>query len=415
MKIFYLYVEPYTFLRTESNMVLIYNTLSQEGYMCKSSDKLKKIIDDLLSINNKYCIEISELQMEDNIVSGFITLLRKTFSGDLIDKKYCNKKPFSLLPVLKLKMPTEVLKEYGVFIEDNALSNFQQLTLYLNGNCNSTCSYCETAYKQFVCCTKNNNEFTKSDIIKIANDIVKHKVKIINIVGGNLLIYPYLKTILEKTNVIQTKVNVYFHYTNFKGKSESLENLRNFDNADKITYKIYLDSYAKDEIIKYIIHVLKNMNLNFELVFIVENENDYINADKFCELNNISVWDIKPLFTNDNYEFFEENVFLTEKEILQTKLQKSEVFANQILNTFDFGKLTVLSDKSVYSNVNNDKIGLYNSDLTSLIYKEFLNGNSWFKFRNNEICNNCVLKLLCPSPSNYELAIGKPNLCHVKP
>lgn len=27
---------------------------------------------------------------------------------------------------------------------------------------------------------------------------------------------------------------------------------------------------------------------------------------------------------------------------------------------------------------------------------------------------DCIYQWLCPSPSNYELVIGQPNLCHIK-
>jgi hypothetical protein len=34
--------------------------------------------------------------------------------------------------------------------------------------------------------------------------------------------------------------------------------------------------------------------------------------------------------------------------------------------------------------------------------------------RNQTPCDDCVYQWLCPSPSDYEIAISRPNLCHVK-
>jgi hypothetical protein len=42
------------------------------------------------------------------------------------------------------------------------------------------------------------------------------------------------------------------------------------------------------------------------------------------------------------------------------------------------------------------------------------NGNAWLRIRGNEKpCNQCVNRDLCPSISNYELVIGKNNLCNI--
>jgi len=61
---------------------------------------------------------------------------------------------------------------------------------------------------------------------------------------------------------------------------------------------------------------------------------------------------------------------------------------------------------------------LFLSDTSSFRYrrvKEMLDNTAWRKIRNDYPCCDCIYQWLCPSPSNYELAIGKPNLCHVKP
>ena len=49
-----------------------------------------------------------------------------------------------------------------------------------------------------------------------------------------------------------------------------------------------------------------------------------------------------------------------------------------------------------------------------IISKEIAEGQSWLRIRNQFPCNACNYQWLCPSPSDYETAIGRPNLCHVK-
>jgi pseudo-rSAM protein len=88
---------------------------------------------------------------------------------------------------------------------------------------------------------------------------------------------------------------------------------------------------------------------------------------------------------------------------------------HQTLNTNDFGKLTILPNGSVYSNVNMEPLGTIENTVYSLVYKEITKGQSWFRIRDQAPCYDCVYQWLCPSPSNYELVIGKPDLCHIKP
>ena len=86
------------------------------------------------------------------------------------------------------------------------------------------------------------------------------------------------------------------------------------------------------------------------------------------------------------------------------------------INKNDFGRLTVLPDDKIYANVNHAEIGVMGKDtIASVLYKEMTEGHSWLRIRDQKPCCDCIYQWLCPSPSNYELAIGKPNLCHVKP
>ena len=79
----------------------------------------------------------------------------------------------------------------------------------------------------------------------------------------------------------------------------------------------------------------------------------------------------------------------------------------------NFGKLTVMPDGTVYANVNASPLGTIDDSLYSLVYKEFMEGKSWFKVRDEAPCIDCVYQWLCPSPSNYEKVVGRPNLCHI--
>jgi pseudo-rSAM protein len=95
-------------------------------------------------------------------------------------------------------------------------------------------------------------------------------------------------------------------------------------------------------------------------------------------------------------------------------LDKVEIFQKQVLNTYNYGNLIISSEGKIYSNINNAPTGDIETPLIEIIKKEINSNLSWFKIRNMEPCNNCVYQWLCPSPSDYEIAINKPNLCHIK-
>lgn len=92
-----------------------------------------------------------------------------------------------------------------------------------------------------------------------------------------------------------------------------------------------------------------------------------------------------------------------------------DIFTHHAINSLYFGKLSIASDGSVYSNMLSPSLGNISShNIVEIICEEIKNKYSWFNVRNRKPCNNCVFQWLCPPPSDYEIQIGKSNLCHVK-
>ena len=131
--------------------------------------------------------------------------------------------------------------------------------------------------------------------------------------------------------------------------------------------------------------------------------------------DSLLVHDIRfiPIYNKENISFFESNVFMEKEDIDNICLSKNDIFIRQAINAGDFGKLTIMPDGKVYANVNGLSLGTIDGSPYSIVYKEFIDGSSWFKLRTQIPCNNCVNQWLCPSPSNYEIVIDQPNLCHM--
>jgi pseudo-rSAM protein len=159
---------------------------------------------------------------------------------------------------------------------------------------------------------------------------------------------------------------------------------------------------------------LHEFTFHMKLIFLVLSE---VNYNQISEIIN-DIPDnyeaqIVPIFNGGNIDFFEKYVFTSQEDLNTIKITKREVFIHQTLNSNDFGKIFILPDGSVHTNVNFEPLGSINNSPYSIVFKEITEGNSWLRIRNQKPCTNCIYQWLCPSPNNYELAFGKPNLCHI--
>lgn len=91
------------------------------------------------------------------------------------------------------------------------------------------------------------------------------------------------------------------------------------------------------------------------------------------------------------------------------------IFSHQKMNGNFFGKLTVLPDGTVYAVLGEKCIGnLHNDTLLKVIYNELSENTAWRCVRDKKPCSDCLLQYLCPSPSAYEKAMDRSNLCLAK-
>jgi pseudo-rSAM protein len=191
--------------------------------------------------------------------------------------------------------------------------------------------------------------------------------------------------------------------------------LLNFMTSTQFSLIIEVDELINENELSYLDSLIKEKQINAGWKFFVKSSLDFERVERICSELCLNNHEVKPVVTCDNLDFFHENVFLEKADLLNPKLCRREVFAHQALNTNDFGKLTIMTDGKVFANPYFPALGTIEDDIRELIYRELTEGKSWLRIRNMEPCCKCVFQWLCPSPSDYELAIGKPNLCHIKP
>jgi uncharacterized protein len=155
---------------------------------------------------------------------------------------------------------------------------------------------------------------------------------------------------------------------------------------------------------------------NVKFHFFIEDEVQYRAVNEFIDRFDLENINIVPIYTGKNDSFFTDNIFLEKEDIFSSIIDLRQIFRNQKLNSNDFGFLTVLPNGDVKANINREKLGnVYENPILELLYKELIENTAWRKIRNQGVCKSCLYQFLCPSPSNYEIVIGKPNLCHIQP
>jgi len=401
-KKYWLYIFPYIYYCNKREKALLYNTLTGETI---ETDK-PSVIDLLLSMHERK--NLGALVCEgsffmQNDVSEFITEFCEKKMGNIADMDILLEKPIQLMPVLNLQCDIDKKRDF----ETDILQNLLELNFHISNECSQACHYCNKYFRQTHCCSTNisrqKGSLDISTIKNVLSQIQYGVVGKINILGGNILLYPnllQLKSVLEDFNDI---VHFYIHYNNFD-KNDIL----NIFHTELIV-NFPINKYVFNE-------ALAGINKEKSTIhFIIENEEEYAQVEQITEKYNISKYTIKPFFNEQNIGFFKNNIFIDKEDLSGKPLQMREIFINQKINSYHFGVLHILQDGSVKANSNTKTLGNIKKDkIMDLIYKEMLENTAWRKIRDSQPCIDCVYQWLCPSPSNYERAIGKPNLCHIK-
>ena len=343
-------IEPYVFISIVNNSLLLYNTLDGKTIESDKADVIELLGEILKKENCGVTLLKKEVYKHDDI-NAFVCELREKFMGDVIDVSLSKGKPVQLLPFFNLSNKHELYKKMNFSPRKNILENLSEISIYVD---------CKT---------------DEANLISFFYRYSSSK----NIICSYDTILP-LPSIFK--NIFSYRVSVDF--------------------------PIDIDKWNDSK------QTLLNQALSFEYVFDVSTMEEYELIEQFVEEFSIEKYRINPIYTGSNLSFFEKNVFLTKDDILSTSMTVKKIFANQAINLFDFGKITIMSNGDAYANVNYPLLGnIYTHSIHEIVYNEIEKGKSWLRIRNQSPCDNCVYQWICPSPSNYEIAIGRSNLCHV--
>lgn len=178
-----------------------------------------------------YSTEISKYILGSKEYMQILLNLRDRYFCDILPSNICSQKPIALPPLLKIRNNYSNIQSNIELQDRNTVLNFfHELTIYVNGDCDKTCQHCYDYHKQFPFCTKNQYELDIFDIQKIESLIICPNLSVINILGGNVLMYEYLEQLLQ---IISTRnpicsINIYIHLLNYdKQKINKIRSIKN--------------------------------------------------------------------------------------------------------------------------------------------------------------------------------------------
>ena len=391
-----------TFLWINGNKGLMYQSKNYQSFVFFVSDKLHEICSHLLILEHLYSVELTEEDFNNCDVHHFINQLLEIEAGRLIKDAVSEKGAVSLMPVLKIHEEIgDYVQKHERGVGGSIIQHIHELTIYVNGSVYGNDRY----YRQTIFPTKHEFRLEREKIVRFIRNSKNPFLSNINMVG-NIFLYPDFEALLRQIETFEIPVTIYLTASDILANREMLKKM---DLSKEVGFRIIMDQ--KNNITQ-AIAIFEDAGFSVSVDFIIFSEQDYLDVEQLATTIN---GNFVPLYNGENIDFFKSNVFITQDEILASALSKREIFKRQATNIFHFGKLTVLSDGNVYADVNQTPLGTINDTVYSIVYKEFTEGKSWFRIRNCTPCNDCIYQWLCPSPSSYEIAIGRPNLCHVKP
>lgn len=366
-------IEPYVYISMVKNHALLYNTL--DGKTIESDNiEVIKLLHEILQEENCGVTLLKKDQYIKKEINDFIKDIRGKYMGDIIDVSLSNGKPIQILPYIIFSNMRN--KRYDFSTLENILHTLSEINIHVDHSTNITKL---TSFLQSV-----PDDLTFNLIGNFAKD--------------NELLF-FLNNYSSLKNILCSLDNIKFLESTFKN---------NFSYKILVHFPVDIQQWNKSK------QLLLNQSLPFEYIFNITSLKDCLDAEKLIEQDQIEKYHLNPVYTKDNINFFKEYIFLTKENILSTQMSMKDLFLKQAININDFGKIHIMSNGDIYANVNHPILGdIYTFSIYEIVQKEINEGKSWLRIRNQVPCKSCIYQWLCPSPSDYEIAIGYSNLCHI--
>lgn len=391
-------LSPSTFVFNSSSEVLFYNSDSGLAVKYLLTDSVKTFISQVLNPGNMYAVAEREIKKDESSMALLETLASQ-FMIDYIE--FDNVKPFTIPPFLKCHQQIWEKKYPG----SKTSIPLTDLYVYLNGDCDKNCRDCKKYAFQMTHCTMHKGEISLNVIEQILNEVLSYKQPVtIHLCGGDIGRYTSLDDLSALLDKMRIRPQVHLSYLNWN--PSLCKKLQRCNPKYVFSVEFPLDRNHLHE-------VSEKCRGSDDLVeFVVTSEDNIDTVDRMTKMYKLYNVDIIPFYNGGNLDFFKQNVFMGEDDIVISKPSKQMIFRRMIFNVNNVGKIILRSDGIYYANLNKSSLGNTNQKLVAIIEKEWEMGESWRDIRQTEPCSSCIFHYLCPSRSNYEYVL-KRNLCFI--
>lgn len=405
---FGLWLNPDTFIWRNNNEVLVYNSGLGNGFLMPLSNVSSSLIERLIDPLQMYCVEVLMAEMEDISTKEFINKVTNTGSGGICVREGGSPKPVVMFPKLNIQRSVERQSKVAAhYRDDKIMLDLFEMTICFNGIEDTV----RTGWnKQFLYPPVTNKILDSRITLKHLESIsVSSGLKSINLLASDFSTIESFVEIVDSLCRINATKTIWCRIEDLSDKmAEIVKTL--YDGYFRLM--LVISPICDPEKSKAMLERIRSDFPEAVYVFIISGEDDYKNVEGIVDrLSSPIESSIIPLFTGNNMDFFINHVFIQPETLLESGLTKREIFAHQAVNTFDFGKVSLMPDGNFYANLHHPPIGKANENLKEVLHRELFTGRSWRRIRDEKPCTDCLYRWLCPSPSNYELAIGRPDLC----
>jgi pseudo-rSAM protein len=413
------YIDTFVHITIKKECLLLYNTLNGKSLEYNSDTsqgrKIINLVKRLTSSDNLQVLQLSVRELNDHVIATFIEKLKEYFMGDLIDTATSKGKPVQMMPIVTVQRDVEKMKkEPHRSVGEEMMQYLTELSLYITNRCSQTCEFCCNAYKQIPCCTKlksHRDQLDVQDIQALLKECKSSSLVKLNILGGDIFLYDRFEELLSLVNQYPAQKVFFSHYENIIPAAAKLKLMDTENSIIKIIIPYSVDMSR----LKSTFEIIEKFNLNTEYLFIVRDVNDFVLVEEAGTRFGIEELDLRPYFNGLNLNFFRDYIFMDKEELFETKLSLQYIYQNTLVNSLNFGRLIVLSNGSMHTNVNKSRLGILGRDsVYDVLHHEMDKGKSWRRVRKHVApCKGCCYQYLCPPLSDYTFAIGRNNLCNI--
>lgn len=403
--IYYYTLFPDTFLWTNETEGVMYSAKEHTYLSFDICGLIGKYCLELNELRNLYVVDVSQEDWQDIELKIWMLNTVKNKMGCLIEYSDAEPRPISFPPLLSLQSDVDRIEhEKGREVGEYVAYNWNELSLFLGGKSEYP-DYC----RQFPYPVASEHLLDIHALEHFWATADNTYLVQINVIG-DMLLYPDREQLMCLLDSLSTKVCFYM-LGDGRQKVEDLINSQGFD-TEKYELKLY---YVGQDSFDEINQLLADASIPFSWLYIVSGESDMERMDVIQQSNASADISPCPVFTGDNLEFFEQCIYIFKEDISDCSYDKKDIFAHQVMNSNYWGRLSILPDGNVYSNINNSPIGTMEDSVYDLLIKEMKSRSAWRLTRDIvPECEKCLYRYLCPPPSNYGFVIGKFNLCHMK-